>query len=96
MPQPAPSILDAWLPRFDVSEHHERIVACRPERALEIAMQLPVTWMVALLLAGAVLIVLGRVGVWGAGLPVSRARADAYGVRVRHGCPAARRASQGE
>jgi hypothetical protein len=34
--------VDAWLPRFDVRERHERIVAAEPERALAVALATPV------------------------------------------------------
>ena len=32
----------SWLPRFDVRERHERVVAAEPERALAIALETPV------------------------------------------------------
>lgn len=34
--------LDTWLPRFDVRERHERVVAAEPERALALALETPV------------------------------------------------------
>jgi hypothetical protein len=35
--------VEAWLPRFDVRERHERLVPVAPERALELALATPVT-----------------------------------------------------
>ena len=34
--------VEAWLPRFDVRERHERLVPVPPERALELALATPV------------------------------------------------------
>ena len=34
--------VESWLPRFDVRERHERVVAAEPERALAIALETPV------------------------------------------------------
>ena len=36
-----PSPLDRWLPTFDVRERHERALPVAPERALELALDLP-------------------------------------------------------
>ena len=46
--------VDAWLPQFDVREHHEVELPVSPERALEIALALPAApdWIVRLLIAG--------------------------------------------
>jgi hypothetical protein len=34
--------VETWLPRFDVRERHERVVAAEPERALALALETPV------------------------------------------------------
>jgi hypothetical protein len=34
--------VETWLPRFDVRERHERVIAAEPERALAIALETPV------------------------------------------------------
>jgi hypothetical protein len=35
------SLIDAWLPEFDVGERHDAVVAASPERALDLALAAP-------------------------------------------------------
>jgi hypothetical protein len=45
--------VEAWLPNFDVREHHDLELGVAPERALELALTLPAAsdWIVRLLIA---------------------------------------------
>lgn len=46
--------VEVWLPQFDVREHHSVDLPVAPERALELALELPAAadWIVRLLIAG--------------------------------------------